>query len=536
MTTTTAPPEPVSAAPVGREGFGTLLHAEWTKLRTVPGWVAGLVVAGLVTVLLGLLGAAGGGANCGGGPADDVDQVTAEGSGTPCGPGDPPLGPHGEAVSDRFTFVRQPMTGDGSITVRVTSLAGREPADLGTEPWAKAGVMVKQGTSQGSTYAAVMATGAHGVRMQHDYVNDVAGPAGAVSETSPRWLRLVRTGDTLTGYASTDGARWTEVGTARLEGLDDTAEVGLFVASPDHEETTLGFASTSMVGLSTLATATFDGVTLGGGWSGDAWRGTDVGPDQPAAAAPPGSAPERVENVERSGDRFTVTGGGDVAPKVGGGPESGVEQSLVGVFAGLVAAIIVGVLFITSEYRRGLVRTTFTATPRRGRVLLAKATVLGVTTFAIGLVASGLAVWLVGALRRSDGGVILPAPALTEARVVVGTAALLALAAVLAVAIGAVLRRGGGAVALVTGLVVLPYLLAVASAVPLDAARWLLRVTPAAGFAVQQSVPEYAHVLGNYTPPGGYYPLPWWAGFGVLVLWTAAALALAVVLVRRRDA
>ena len=39
----------------GRDGFAQLLHAEWTKFRTVPGWVTGLAVAAMVTVLLGLV-------------------------------------------------------------------------------------------------------------------------------------------------------------------------------------------------------------------------------------------------------------------------------------------------------------------------------------------------------------------------------------------------------------------------------------------------------------------------------------------------
>ena len=55
-----------------------------------------------------------------------------------------------------------------------------------------------------------------------------------------------------------------------------------------------------------------------------------------------------------------------------------------------MALIAIGVLFATSEYRRGMIRTTFAATPRRGRVLAAKAIVLGTTSFAVGLVgASG---------------------------------------------------------------------------------------------------------------------------------------------------
>jgi len=39
-----------------------------------------------------------------------------------------------------------------------------------------------------------------------------------------------------------------------------------------------------------------------------------------------------------------------------------------------------------------------------------------------------------------------------------------------------------------------------------------------------------------YTAQYGYYPLPPWAGFGVLCAWTAAALAAAWFLLRRRDA
>ena len=42
-------------------------------------------------------------------------------------------------------------------------------------------------------------------------------------------------------------------------------------------------------------------------------------------------------------------------------------------------------MFITAEYRRGLIRTTLAASPRRGRVLAAKAIVIGAVTFAAGL-------------------------------------------------------------------------------------------------------------------------------------------------------
>ena len=36
----------------------------------------------------------------------------------------------------------------------------------GLVPWAKAGIIIKASTRQGSAYAAMMVTGGHGVRMQ----------------------------------------------------------------------------------------------------------------------------------------------------------------------------------------------------------------------------------------------------------------------------------------------------------------------------------------------------------------------------------
>jgi ABC-type transport system involved in multi-copper enzyme maturation permease subunit len=120
---------------------------------------------------------------------------------------------------------------------------------------------------------------------------------------------------------------------------------------------------------------------------------------------------------------------------------------------------------------------------------------------------------------------------------VVGTAALVAVVAVLALAVGTMLRRSAAAVTLVIVAIVLPYLLGVVSVLPAAAADWVLRITPAAAFAVQQAVPQYSQVTAQYSPRagGGYFPLAPWAGFAVLCGWAALAVALAVVLLRRRD-
>jgi hypothetical protein len=63
-----------------------------------------------------------------------------------------------------------------------------------------------------------------------------------------------------------------------------------------------------------------------------------------------------------------------------------------------------------------------------------------------------------------------------------------------------------------------------------------MRLTPAAGLAIEQSIPNYPQVTNVTEPALGTYPLPPFAGFAVLCAWAAAALALAFFLLRRRDA
>jgi ABC-type transport system involved in multi-copper enzyme maturation permease subunit len=168
-------------------------------------------------------------------------------------------------------------------------------------------------------------------------------------------------------------------------------------------------------------------------------------------------------------------------------------------------------------------------------VLAAKAIVIGGVSFLIGLAASTVAVTVGVHLSRDQGQYVLPVGWLTEARVIGGTAALLAVTAVLALAVGAMLRRSAAAVAAVIVGIVLPWILGTAQVLPLGASEWLLRVTPAAGFAIQQSIPHYPQVTAAYTPPA-YLPLSPWAGFAVLCGYAAAAVAVALWLLRRRDA
>ena len=540
----TVPPAPYrSQVEPGRDGFPQLVRSEWTKLRTVRGWMIGMAVAGLITMLFGILGPLGSGAACNSSNPHGCSAIQP-----------PTLGPDGEPVTDELSFVHKDVSGDGTITARLDSMTGyyapaNGPADSladlskSLDPWARAGIIVKAGTTPGAPYVAVVATGANGVRMESNFTTSTQASQGAatgsaISSATPQWLRLSRTGDSFTGYESSDGVHWTAIGTETVAGIPSSAQAGMLASTPDHGSTTYLFGGSSVDSSSALLVAQFDDVAFTGDWSGGAF------------AAPPtlnqdnGPAPGAAlfqDTYTQTGDTFSVTGTGDIAPAIAAASDDTktIEDGLIGTFAGLIALIVVATMFIASEYRSGLIRTTLSATPRRGAVLAAKSLVIGTVTFAVGLVAAGIAVPLVKSMETGDGIFVLPTSTATELRVIVGTALLLALVAVFATAVGTLLRRGAGAVALVIALVILPYVLAVASVLPAGTSQWLLRLTPAAGFAVQQSLqeyPDYAQVTSAYVPAAGYYPLSPWAGLAVTFAFTAAALGLAAYVLRRRDA
>jgi ABC-type transport system involved in multi-copper enzyme maturation permease subunit len=533
MTATITPYRPPQQA--GRDGFAQLLHAEWTKFRTLRGWVIAVVIATLliggVGVLLPRGGCPGGGGGC------VVPHV--------------PIGPGGAAVNDSYSLAGQPLPGDGSITARVTSLTGLIAPDQnfvgpngpsntlspGLVPWAKAGIIITASTRPGSAYAAMMVTGSHGVRMQYDYTSDIAGLPGSLSVASPRWLRLTRSGDVITGYDSADGRHWTEVGTATLAGLTGTVRAGMFATSPLNF--TPNFPTYGEPGGSvsdSVATGAFADADLRGGTPGGRWTGQQVG----AEDANYNGAPPSGLGFRQAGGRFRVTGSGDIGPVVAGGVNTNyvtgtIEDHMFGVFIGLLIMIVIAAMFITVEYRRGLIATTLAASPRRGRMLAAKAVVIGLVTFVLGSAAVAVCVIAGSQITHAAGTYVLPVSWLTEARVILGTGAMLAVASALALGIGTVLRRSVVAVAAVIVAIVLPYIIGVTGILSATASEWVLRVTPAAGFAIEQSVPQYQQVLGHYGPPD-YFALGPWSGLAVLCAYAAVALGLATWLLRRRDA
>ena len=493
------------------------LQAEWSKLRITRGAVAGFVIAALAMVSFATLAA---------------NFIVVEG---PNGPPIVPLGPDGDAVTDRFYFLHQPLVGDGGITARVAPLTGiitYPPPDhdeivKGVVPWAKAGVMIKENTRQGSCYAAMMLTGSRGVRMQYNFSQDIAGSIDAAWAKAPVWLRLLRTGEVLRGYESTDGAKWSEVGAADLAGLPARVQIGLFVTSPG--DVTLHQGASRF----TQATAVFDQVSVEGNAAG-VWNRTNIGHDGTLTdwerfSRPPGAT--------ESAGTFTVTGSGDIAPGFDG-PHLGFL--LVGTIPGLFAVLLAGVLFAASDERHGFDRPQALTS----RTLTAKALVIGLTGVVVGLAASLVAIWPGKAILQTRQVPFAPLDAFSGLRIVVGTGALFGLCAVLALSIGVLLRRRVAAMLVAIAVVVLPYILAIGVLaggaaqwdLRLSVSQWLLRLTPSAALAVQQVAPEYPQMIGPYTAAMGYFPLSALAGLGVLGGYAAVAFGLAAAVRCRRTA
>jgi regulation of enolase protein 1 (concanavalin A-like superfamily) len=188
--------------------------------------------------------------------SDDVGETTpgsasfANGTFTVSGAGGDIWG-----TSDGFHYVHQPVDGDAQVVARAVSLED-------THTWAKAGVMLREGLTPGAPFVIldVTPTGTIEFMTRGEEEGDVAFVSGA-SHAAPVWLRLLRTGTTVTGAISSDGANWTTVGSTTF--VASAVEAGIIVCSHDP---------------AALNTATFDSVaaTSGGGSNGGSEAGDVV--------------------------------------------------------------------------------------------------------------------------------------------------------------------------------------------------------------------------------------------------------------------
>jgi regulation of enolase protein 1 (concanavalin A-like superfamily) len=159
----------------------------------------------------------------------DIGVVDVDGSATSLGSGREFLVLGGGNIwdtSDRFHFVYQPFSGDVTIVAKVLQRFEF------TSTFAKGGLMIRASTAPDAAHVILDFR-------PNDQVEFMRRPASGLETTflatefepEPHWLRLVRTGSTITGWISGDGSTWRQVGGETTLDLQGSALVGLAVSS-----------------------------------------------------------------------------------------------------------------------------------------------------------------------------------------------------------------------------------------------------------------------------------------------------------------
>lgn len=199
------------------------------------------------------------------------------------------------------------------------------------------------------------------------------------------------------------------------------------------------------------------------------------------------------------------------------------NTSLSGLFLAQLAIAVLGVMIISSEYSTGGIRTTFTAVPRRLRVLAAKGLVLAAVSLVVGLVTSFVAFYVGQAiLGIADLGTSLDRPGVLRA--VIGGGLYVMGCGLFGFALGALLRHTAGAITIVVAL-----LLVVPPFLTLLPGEW--------GNTVQKLFTSNAGGQITVADPSSITDLlqPW-TGYLVFTAWWVVILAVAAFLLNRRDA
>lgn len=159
-------------------------------------------------------------------------------------------------TADAFRYVYQDLNGDGTIIARVAS-------QTNTDPWAKAGVMIRENTNGSSKHASMFVSAANGLAFQRRTTTSGSSEhTSGSSGTAPVWVRLQRSGNTITASRSSDGNSWTTVGSTSIS-MSAGVKVGLAVTSHNNSNTSTAVFSNVSVS-QTAPPAGFSGVYFDG--------------------------------------------------------------------------------------------------------------------------------------------------------------------------------------------------------------------------------------------------------------------------------
>lgn len=205
-----------------------------------------------------------------------------------------------------------------------------------------------------------------------------------------------------------------------------------------------------------------------------------------------------------------------LSARAGHGVDVASTELLTGVSAAQFLLSVLAAMTACSEWASGTSKVTFLAVPTRWPVLVGKTAVVGAAALLVGTTGAAGSLSL-GAAAGID---VTADPALTT-RLVTGAGLYLGAVAVFALGIAIIVRDVAGSVLTVLGFLwIAPFVVAV---VPVPELQRLAQYLPtSAGLLV--IAPENS--ADGLTP---------WAGYGVLLAWTAAAVIAAAVTLRTRD-
>lgn len=147
----------------------------------------------------------------------------------------------GNNTADAHFYAYREFTGDGSFTVRLDSLVGSNPGrtnPAGETP--TAGIVLRESTAANSRQVSLLANLANQLEFRARastggglvHVASSGSPsAGLGVASAPRWLRLTRSGNSLTAAHSADGSTWTTLPASASVSFPSTVLVGLVADS-----------------------------------------------------------------------------------------------------------------------------------------------------------------------------------------------------------------------------------------------------------------------------------------------------------------
>jgi ABC-type transport system involved in multi-copper enzyme maturation permease subunit len=205
------------------------------------------------------------------------------------------------------------------------------------------------------------------------------------------------------------------------------------------------------------------------------------------------------------------------------GDDDIVMMAVAGAFVGQIVAVVIGAMAFGGEYGSGMIAATFAATPRRLRAFAAKAAIVWIVVTLVSVVAAFASFFVVRPIQRGNGYVApaYPDPDLTSEpvlRAILGTGLLLGLIAVIAVGVGAILKKSSLGITISLAVLIAPFLL-----LPNGWTRSVQRWSPMAGFSIQQTVVRNDTIRGP------------WTGLAVTAIYAIAVIVIAAIVTNRRD-